>query len=139
MDKISYEIEIHESITGKQRPRMNTRTGRAYTPTKTKSYEYLVRQMFIYKYPQFVPIEGRVKLTVIAYFELPNKRSKKKEIQMLENIISPTKKPDWDNIGKIISDALNKFAFKDDSQISEAIIIKKYAKTPKVVVKVEEY
>ncbi len=139
MEKIIYEIEIQESITGKQRPRMNTYTGKAYTPTKTKNYEYLVRQIFVYKYPQFIPIEGRVKLTVIAYFELPKKRTKIQETQMLADIISPTKKPDWDNIGKIISDALNKFAFKDDSQITEATIIKKYARTPKVVVKIEEY
>lgn len=133
-----YELEIPESITGKQRPRMNTYTGRAYTPNKTKNYEYLVRQLFVYKYPKFEPIVGRVKMSVIAYFELPKSISKQKEAEMLAGIISPTKKPDWDNIGKIISDALNKFAFKDDAQIIEATIIKKYARTPKVLVRIEE-
>ncbi len=133
-----YELEIPESITGKQRPRMNTYTGRAYTPNKSKNYEYLVRQLFVYKYPKFEPIVGRVKMSVIAYFELPKSISKQKEAEMLAGIISPTKKPDWDNIGKIISDALNKFAFKDDAQIIEAIIIKKYARTPKVIVRIEE-
>lgn len=133
-----YELEIPESITGKQRPRMNTYTGRAYTPNKTKNYEYLVRQLFLYKYPKFEPIVGRVKLSVIAYFELPKSISKQKEAEMLAGTISPTKKPDWDNIGKIISDALNKFAFKDDAQIIEATIIKKYARTPKVLVRIEE-
>lgn len=133
-----YELEINESIVGKQRPRMNTYTGRAYTPNKTKNYEYLVRQLFVYKYPKFEPIVGRVKLSVIAYFELPKSISKQKEAEMLAGIISPTKKPDWDNIGKIISDALNKFAFKDDAQIIEATIIKKYARTPKVLVRIEE-
>ena len=49
------------------------------------------------------------------------------------------KKPDWDNIGKIVSDALNKFAFKDDSQITDVRIFKKYAKTPKVIVQIGEY
>lgn len=138
-EKRVYELEIQESITGKQRPRMNTRTGRAYTPTKTKNYEYLVRQLFVYRYPQFIPIEGRVRLTVIAYYELPKKRSKVQEAEMLADLISPTKKPDWDNIGKIVSDALNKFAFKDDNQITEAKIIKRYARTPKVIIRVEEY
>lgn len=134
-----YEFEMIGDIVGKARPRMNTRTGRAYTPTKTKNYEYLVRQLFVYKYPQFVPIEGRVRMTITAYYELPNKRSKLQEAEMLANIISPTKKPDWDNIGKIVSDALNKFAFKDDAQITEATIIKKYARTPRVLVRIEEY
>lgn len=138
-EKKIYEIEIQESITGKQRPRMNTYTGKAYTPNKTKNYEYLVRQIFTYKYPKFEPIDGRVRLSIIAYFELPKKVSKVQEAEMLADIISPTKKPDWDNIGKIISDALNKFAFKDDAQITDARIIKKYARTPKVIVKIEEY
>ena len=78
-------------------------------------------------------------MIITAYYELPNKRNKLQEAEMLANIISPTKKPDWDNIGKIVSDALNKFAFKDDAQITEATIIKKYARTPKVLVKIEEY
>ena len=76
---------------------------------------------------------------IVACFELPKKRSKLQEAEMLAGIITPTKKPDWDNIGKIISDALNKFAFKDDAQITDAIIIKKYSRTPKVYVKIEEY
>lgn len=134
-----YEIEINENITGKARPRMNTYTGRAYTPTKTKNYEYLVRQTFLYKYPDYEPIEERVTMTIIAYFDIPKSTSKKKEIKMLSGEISPTKKPDWDNIGKIISDALNKFAFKDDAQITDVKIFKKYAKTPKVIVKISEY
>lgn len=133
------ELEIPESITGKARPRMNTYTGRAYTPTKTKNYEYLVRQLFVYKYPNFKPLESRLKLKIIAYFELPKARSKLKEAEMLANIISPTKKPDIDNITKIILDALNKFAYKDDSQITEMSVTKKYSRTPKVIVQIEEY
>lgn len=134
-----YEIEIEDSIVGKQRPRMNTYTGTAYTPTKTKNYEYLVRQIFVFKYPRFTPLKGRIRLTITAYLEIPKSTSKKKEAEMLAGIIGPTKKPDFDNIAKIVCDALNKFAFKDDAQICDARIIKKYAKSPKVVVRIEEY
>lgn len=138
-EKRVYELEIQESITGKQRPRMNTYTGRAYTPTKTKNYEYLVRQLFVYKYPQFVPIEGRVRMTITAYYELPNKRSKLQEAEMLQGNISPTKKPDADNIIKIVLDAMNKFAFNDDTQVTKLEIEKKYDKIPRIYIKVEEY
>ena len=31
-----YEFEMLGDVVGKARPRMNTRTGRAYTPTNTK-------------------------------------------------------------------------------------------------------
>ena len=134
-----YEFEMLGSIQGKARPRMNTRTGRAYTPTKTKLYEYSLRQWFCMNYPNFKPIEGRVKVSIIAYFEIPKSTSKKKEAEMLANIISPTKKPDADNIVKIVLDAMNKFAFKDDTQVTKLEIEKKYSRTPRIYVKIEEY
>ena len=129
---MKYEIEIPEAITGKARPRMNTYTGRAYTPTKTKNYEYLVRQIFVYKYPNYKPIEGRVTMTIIAYFEIPKSTSKKKEEEMLCGGISPTKKPDWDNIGKIICDSLNQVAYHDDSAVVDAQVRKFYSENPRV-------
>ena len=134
-----YEFEMPGEIVGKARPRMNTRTGRAYTPTNTKMYEYALRQWFIREYPYFTPIETRVKVTIIAYFDIPKSTSKKKEAEMLSESISPTKKPDIDNIIKIILDAMNKFAFKDDTQVTKLEIEKKYAKNPKIYIKIEEY
>jgi Holliday junction resolvase RusA-like endonuclease len=134
-----YEIEINEPITGKARPRMNTRTGRAYTPTKTKNYEYLTRFYFMNKYPDFEPLEGRLKVNIVAYTELPKSRTKIAEAEMLANIQSPTKKPDIDNIIKIILDSLNKFAYQDDRQITKLEIEKKYARSPKAVITIEKY
>ena len=134
-----YEFEMYGSIVGKARPRMNTKTGRAYTPTKTKLYEYALRQWFLREYPNFKPIENRVKVTIIAYFEIPKSTSKKKEAEMLANNISPTKKPDADNIIKIVLDGMNKFAFKDDTQVTKLEIEKKYDDKPRVYVKIEEY
>lgn len=134
-----YEFEMPGEIVGKARPRMNTRTGKAYTPTNTKNYEYFLRQCFVAYYPNFKPIESRVKVSIIAYFSMPKSTSKKKEAEMLAGNISPTKKPDADNIIKIILDAMNKFAFKDDTQVIKLDIEKKYAIAPKIYVKIEEY
>ena len=133
-----YEFEMIGDIVGKARPRMNTRTGRAYIPTNTKLYEYSLRQWFIREYPNFIPIETRVKVTIIAYFGIPKSTSKKKEAEMLQGNISPTKKPDADNIIKIVLDAMNKFAFKDDTQVTKLEIEKKYDKTPRIYIKIEE-
>ncbi len=134
-----YEFEMFGSIEGKARPRMNTRTGRAYTPTKTKLYEYGLRQWFLMNYPNFKPIESRVKVKIIAYFEIPKSTSKKKKAEMLNGNISPTKKPDADNIIKIVLDGMNKFAFKDDTQVTKLEIEKKYDVNPRIYVKIEEY
>lgn len=134
-----YEFEMPGDIVGKARPRMNTKTGKAYTPTNTKNYEYFLRQWFIRKYPDFKPIENRVRVTIIAYFDIVKSTSKRKATEMLQGNISPTKKPDADNIIKIVLDAMNKFAFKDDTQVTKLEIEKKYDKTPRIYIKIEEY
>ena len=134
-----YEFEVPGKITGKGRPRVNTTTAIAYTPAKTKEYEELVKQYFIIKYRRINPLEGRIKINITTYFSVPKNTSKKQEENMLNNTISPTKKPDIDNIAKIILDALNKLAFKDDNQITKLEIEKKYGTEEKISVKVEEY
>ena len=58
---------------------------------------------------------------------------------MLENKLNPLKKPDIDNIVKIILDAMNECAFKDDTQITKLAVEKKYAQTESIYVKIEEY
>ena len=134
-----YEFEVPGKVIGKGRPRLNSYTGVVYTPTKTKDYETLVEQYFLLKYPRFKALEGRIKVNIIAYFSTP-KTTKKSDInEMLENNISPTKKPDIDNIVKVVLDSMNKFAFKDDNQITKLEVEKKYALEDKVHIKIEEY
>ena len=134
-----YEFEVPGKGIGKGRPRLNSYTGVVYTPTRTKDYESLVEQYFLLKYPRFKILEGRIKVNIIAYFSIP-KTTKKTEInEMLDNNISPTKKPDIDNIVKVVLDSMNKFAFRDDNQITKLEVEKKYALEDKVYVKIEEY
>ena len=58
---------------------------------------------------------------------------------MLAGDFSPTKKPDIDNIVKIVLDALNKMAFKDDNQITKLEVEKFYSEKEKIFVRIEEY
>ena len=134
-----YEFEVPGKIIGKGRPRLNTYTGCIYTPTKTKDYENLIVQYFMLKYPKFKPLEGRVKVDIIASFEIPKSSKKQEKEFMIENKINPIKKPDIDNIVKVILDAMNECAFKDDIQITKLNIEKKYSETENIYVKIEEY
>ena len=134
-----YEFEVPAKIVGKGRPRLNSYTGQVYTPTKTKDYESLVEQYFLLKYPRYKTIEGRAKVSIIGYFEIPKSTPKAMREQMIENKISPTKKPDIDNVVKIVLDAMNKFAFKDDTQITKIEVEKKYSDVEKLYIKIEEY
>ena len=134
-----YEFEVPGKITGKARPRVNTETGRAYTPASTKEYELLIKQYFKIKYPRYEILQGRIAVKIIACFAIPKSTSQKQKTLMLENKISPTKKPDIDNIVKVLLDSMNKFAFKDDNQITKLEVEKKYSMEDKVYVKIEEY
>lgn len=134
-----YEFEIPGKIIGKGRPRLNTYTGQIYTPTKTKDYENLIIQYFMLKYPKYIPFEGRVSVNITANFEIPKSAKKSDKEQMLENKINPLKKPDIDNIVKIVLDAMNECAFKDDIQITKLTVEKKYGLKESIYVKIEEY
>ena len=134
-----YEFEVPGKITGKGRPRVNTQTAIAYTPAKTKDYEELIKQYFIIKYRGIEPLEGRICVSVKAFVSVPKNASKKEKLEMLAGNISPTKKPDIDNIAKIVLDALNKLAFKDDNQVTKLNVEKIYSEDEKIYIKIENY
>lgn len=132
------EFEILGKPVGKARPRMNTYTGVAYTPTKTVNYETLVKYIFTNKFKNFKPFEGKIKAKITAIFEVPKSYSNKKRTMLLNTKCSYTHKPDVDNITKIILDSLNKLAYKDDAQISKLEVEKTYGEQEKVIVELEE-
>ncbi len=135
-----YEFEVPSKIIGKGRPRLNTYTGIVYTPTRTKDYETLIEQYFLMKYPTYRSIKGRASVKIQAYFEIPKSTSKAQKEEMAANVISPTKKPDIDNIVKVVLDAMNKFAFKDDTQIVKLEVEKLYTSDEeKLVIQIQEF
>ena len=121
----------------KQRPRV-TRKGFAYTPTKTVAYEILVRELFIVQHPAFAPLTGPVTLRLWAYFPIPKGTSKRTRELMEGGFIRRDKRPDYDNISKAVSDALNGLAYGDDGQITSASIEKLYSDRPRLEVELEE-
>ena len=129
------EFTVDGEPVGKGRPRF-TRNGHAYTPEKTADYEQLVKLYFRNKYPDFKPFEKDIPLSVIIYahFPYPKNAGKTKRMYMI-----PTKKPDSDNIAKIICDSLNGIAYHDDSQIVELYICKRYSENPRVTVTISEF
>ena len=113
---------------GKARPKVTrTKAGTSltYTPDKTVAYEELVRLRFseAAKGRRFEAAKP-LRLRIAAFFGVPASKPKKTKILMLQNLIRPTKKPDFDNVFKIVCDALNGIAYADDAQIVEAQITK---------------
>ncbi|MCR5652821.1 MAG: RusA family crossover junction endodeoxyribonuclease [Ruminococcus sp.] len=128
-----YKFTIYGEPKGKQRHRANGRV--MYTPTQTREYQRQVVQAYKAQYNgvyfnKGVPLGVKIK----AVYKIPQSASKKKQAQMLEGTILPTKKPDYDNIAKIITDALNGVAFYDDAQVVYSSQLKVYGAIPRVEV-----
>lgn len=126
---------------GKGRPRFQ-KAGqyvRTYTPDKTVAYENLVkleyrRQCGDYKFEK----EQQLDVRIAAYYSIPKSASKKKRSQMLANELRPTKKPDVDNVVKVVLDSLNQIAYHDDVQVVDCQLRKFYGENPRVVVVIKE-
>jgi len=129
------KFTVEGQPTAKARPRFNGK--RCYTPQKTANYEELVKWCYGLgnneKY-ETEPVECEIK----AYYYIPKATSKKNRKLMLKNKIRPTKKPDCDNVSKIILDALNGLAYHDDSQVVKLTIEKLYGEVPRVEVVIKE-
>ena len=131
---------IHGDPQGKGRPRFSTVCGHVHTrtPDETVLYESLVKTEYRQQVGVKFPDDAMLDVRIFAYYPIPKSASKRKRQAMLEKKIRPTKKPDWDNVGKVICDSLNGIAYRDDAQVVDSMVRKFYGEDPKVVVTIEE-
>lgn len=122
-------FEVPGPIRGKARPRV-TRAGITYTPKETAQYENLVKLCYREAAASSAMdlFEQPVRAQLEVYYEIPKSTTKSRQGAMLLDRIYPTKKPDADNIAKIVLDSLNGIAYKDDSQVVELTVNKFYSK-----------
>ena len=134
-------MEAHFTIpgepVGKGRPRFSRQGSfvMAYTPGKTVSYENLIKVEYE-RQSGFSFGEREIGLRVTAYFSIPKSASKVKRRQMKDGEIRPAKKPDIDNVCKVVADALNGVAYNDDRQIVYTEISKRYDDMPRMDVSI---
>lgn len=139
------KFTVYGEPKAKGRPRVSVRKpgdgektfARAYTPKQTVIYENQVKleyenQCGSYRFPD----DAMLDIRIFAYYGIPKSTSKKKRELMLAGKIRPTKKPDFDNIAKIICDSLNGIAYQDDKLIVDGMFRKFYSEQPRVEVKI---
>ena len=145
--KIESQIsEVGFAVYGEPVPKQRPRTvrnsdkyGRAnvhtYTPSKTKEHEKKIAYVYKSIYGDFKFEKGVPLLVVVQFFmRMPGSAKKKDEEAMLSGEMRPTKKPDIDNMLKLVTDALNGVAFEDDSQIVDTMCKKHWSKEPRTEV-----
>lgn len=130
---------------GKQRPRLCSVGGRniVYTPKQTIGYEKLIKASYMATNRIFFEKDIPIEVNILAYCgEAPQQIRKKDVCENIGKIARnekywATKKPDSDNIIKIVLDALNKVAFYDDAQVSKICFEKRYSKMPRLEITIQ--
>lgn len=135
---VSKQFTIVGEPRGKGRPRF-TKKGHAYTDQNTKEYERRVAQEY-FKYCESYqfPEDSALNVSITAYYKIPKSATKPKREAMKRGELKPQKKPDLDNILKIVLDGLQGIAFKDDKSITNVYGTKLYSTMPRVEVKIWE-
>lgn len=110
-----FTFKVEGRVVGSARPRV-TRNG-TFIPKKTRDYRARIRGAFIES--GGMRRSGPISVSVSVFRELPKSRPKSVTSE------PDTFKPDVDNIGKNVLDALNGIAWDDDSQVVE-LVVRKY-------------
>lgn len=129
---------------GQGRPRFRVLAGHVhpYKAAEDVAWEKAIRQAFVDEAltDKHWPMrsEKPVGVYVRAIQPVAASMSKKRREQILNYEIIPTKKPDLDNIVKSVLDALNKIAWKDDTQVVSITAAKLHGERPGLTVRVWE-
>jgi len=127
-------VELSGAPMGKERVRFVKTTGRTFTPERTLTFEARLAHAAQIAMAGRALFEGPLTMIVEAFMPIAASKPKKWRAAALAGAERPTKKPDWDNIGKIVSDALNLIVYQDDAQIVDGRTLKWFSANPRVVV-----
>jgi len=116
-------ITIQTEPTPKGRPKTTLRHGRVwtYTPRHTEIAEDFIKLRVMRHRDECFAEHIPVKMSVVFY------RTKSKYLPKTETL--PVRKPDSDNLCKLVSDAINGILIKDDAQLTTVHIRKRWSTT----------
>lgn len=106
-----------------------------FTPAKQRSYAGVLKLYCSRAMNGSGRIDGPVCLTVTAVYAWPKSLSQKKK--QLPTTVWKTSRPDADNLTKIVKDALNTIAWRDDSQVAASHTYKRFGEVPCLRVQIE--
>lgn len=109
--------------------------GRHFTDDRTRAYKHAVGTLAA-AVLHGTQIDGPVEMRVAAIYAVPASWSKRKRTQAFTDAVRPMSKPDVDNVAKGIMDALNGIAYRDDAQVVQLVVSKRYGDREGVFVQI---
>lgn len=130
-------FEVPGEPRGKGRPRF-TKEGNAYTDSETRAYEKKIMAYYRQQLRDFRWDDGSyVAVEVTAVYPIPKSATKASITAIQAGRILPKRKPDIDNVLKVVLDSLNGIAYKDDSQVVMISGKKIYGHEPKLIIEMK--
>lgn len=114
------KFTVTERLMGKERPRArvvgsgNNSFATIYTPSNTKKMESIIKNKYI-ENGGLKDDNALFEVNMVCYKAMPKSFSKRLKIECNNQLCC--RKPDNDNILKLVLDALNGVAYKDDTQV----------------------
>lgn len=109
---------------------------RTYQPETAVNRENFIK-MIALQYAPDVPLNGPLSLCVVFFVPIPASWSEKKKEMALCTKLYPAKKPDLDNMVKLVKDALNSIIWIDDKQIVGLNASKFYSDKPETQIMIQ--
>lgn len=134
----SIRFSVPGQPQGKGRPRVGQIAGHArmFTPAKTIAYEGFIALQAQIAMAGHDLVEGPVLVRMFIALQVPTSWSQKKQRAALDGLHFPTTKPDVDNTVKAVFDGLNGVVWRDDVQVVDLQLTKRYSASPRVEVEV---
>lgn len=84
------------------------------------------------------PLDGAISVKLGFVYPIPERWSKAKKAQAMNNELLPKVKPDIDNVIKGVFDALNGVAWVDDNRVVSVEAYKRYGERAQISITIEE-
>lgn len=135
------ELLVAGKTATKQRQRFDPRSRRAYSPPSNIIGENDVRAVWREAGAPRIEDDAAISIEILIVVPRPSSHFKQNgdlSAQGLRHPIPRNKKPDLDNALKLVMDALNTRAYKDDVQIARAMVERRWGEWPITTIRLNE-
>ncbi len=139
---MSMKFEIIMVPMASPRPRFRSKGGFVTTYMPKEYMSWKAQLLFKWKFLKLKQeVSGKPLFVKLGFYLEPPiaiSKIKKNKAALEAETIPVVKKPDIDNLQKSVLDALNKYAWPDDNQISDIYAKKRYSLRPRIEIEITE-
>lgn len=118
------------------RPRFKPPFIQQYPDAATEAYERRIEQEAALVMKGRGKLLGALGVNVMAFVPIPASWAMKQKQKAAEGLILPVTRPDGDNYLKCCLDAMNDVVYKDDAQVVDQAVKKRYAEHPRLEIEI---